>query len=147
MEKMRDICFINVNEDGLFTLWDKPYPDINPDTQPFIFNRDEMGMISVEPIPDQLPDRKTARLAAAFAISNMGHQVPDDIAEGDWLDWESTPRHAIDNLAGHLMEDESHDELWAGEAEMWYDQIQSKGVQRMYHHREDCDWFKKIILA
>lgn len=144
MEKLRKICWLEVNEDGLFTLWD----DCQPNTQPKIFSRDELGNITVEEIPDLLPEQKHARLAAAFAISNMGQEVPNDVGKGNFLEWERSSRHAVDNLAGHLMETDEHEEIFAEEAEMWDETIQRDGVQRMFRvHAKTCPWFEEILIA
>lgn len=95
-----------------------------------------------------LPHNKLCRLSAAFAISNMGQTVPKDIAERISDSPYCTPRSEIDNFAGHLMETDEHEEIFAGEAEMWYDLLKKKAAEEvLYIHGKGCPWVKQIIDA
>lgn len=135
------ICFLNVNEDGLFTLWDKPQQD----TQPMAFTEDELGVITVEPVRMSLGKR--ARLAAAFALSNMGHQVPENMAEKPYSD-DDTPRSQIDDFGGHLMESDEHEEIFAGEAEMWYKTLGDQSINEILRiYGPHSPWIEQILLA
>lgn len=75
-----------------------------------------------------LSHAQLCRLSAAFAISNMGQGIPADIGTAP-LSKESpflTPRSEVENWAGHLMETDEHEDIFAGEAEMWYKDLAKK---------------------
>lgn len=89
--------------------------------------------------------KRRAQLAGAFAMSNMGHQVPENVADRPPF-WPDTPRQAVENLAGHLMEDEEQDEIFADEAEMWATMIDNTSVEQILAtHGQHCPWIKKIL--
>lgn len=96
-----------------------------------------------------LPDGKLCRLAAAFAMSNMGHKVPEDIARppfghGPYV----SPEGQIDQWAGHLMETDEHEDIFHGEAEMWYDTLSKQSTEEVLRiHSPHCPWIQEIIDA
>lgn len=90
-------------------------------------------------------ERRRAQLAAAFAMSNMGHQVPADIAKNPDR-WPSSVRNAVENLCGHLMETDEHEDIFADEADMWATMIDSTSTEQILRtHGQHCPWIKKIL--
>lgn len=90
---------------------------------------------------------KLPRLAAAFAISNLGHEVPADIAEGPYLE-HSSPRNEVENYAGHLMESDEHEDIFAAEAEMWARDLAKTPVEEVLRiHGTHSPWVRKILEA
>lgn len=96
-----------------------------------------------------LPEGKLCRLAAAFAISNMGHEVPKDIAERPFSDGRfCTPRSQVECFAGHLMETDEHEEIFAEEAESWYKDLKRRSTEEVLRvHGPRCPWIQKIVDA
>lgn len=73
--------------------------------------------------------QKINRAAAAMAVFNYGHSVDADRVL-DWtpnLRYGNSPRQEICDLAGHLMESDDHEEMFAGEADSWAKTIQKDG--------------------
>lgn len=69
--------------------------------------------------------QKINRAAAAMAVSNYGHGADEDriLRWKPHMRFMNSPRSEVEDLAGHLMENEEHEEMFAGEAESWADTI------------------------
>jgi hypothetical protein len=147
---MKQLKFINIH-DGQFTLWDKPQKD----TTPFIFSsapdpNEEIEKAVLEISDAFLLEGELARVAAGLAMSNLGHEVPVDriTQSSEFQDWNETPRLAMENLAGHLCENEEHDEIFVGEAEMWHTDIKGKSVNDiLLTYGDRHPWIEQIILS
>jgi hypothetical protein len=94
---------------------------------------------------------KLCRLAAAFAMSNMGHQVPETITKDIQTSDDKyivTPRSEVEQVAGHLMESDEHEDLFAQEAEMWYKDLKGRSNEEVLKIWGDTSpWIQKIIDA
>jgi hypothetical protein len=93
----------------------------------------------------KLSPKKRSRLAAALAVSNLGHRVPEDIHE-TFFGWSDTPESEIGDLAGHLMESNEHEHIFYAEAEMWgkyLDRIDEESLLRF--HGPHSPWIEKIL--
>jgi hypothetical protein len=90
--------------------------------------------------------QKINRAAAAMAVSNYGHGTD----EARILRWKpnprfpSTPRSEVCDLAGHLMETDEHEEMFASEADGWAKQIIDAGGLLAF--AEVFHWHKPWIL-
>lgn len=72
-----------------------------------------------------------AVMAAAYAVSNLGHGVNEDRIR-ELLERKrpcEDARFAVGELAGHLMENDEHENLFGEEAEMWEQGILRDGVR------------------
>lgn len=93
-------------------------------------------------------DQRINRAAAAMAVSNYGHGV-DEARVLDWqpdLRFGNTPRSEVEDLAGHLMENDEHEDMFAGEADSWAASIREAGglapfAERFSHH---AGWLLKL---
>lgn len=104
-----------------------------------------------KPEMSALDTQRINRAAAAMAVSNYGHGAdPSRI-----LDWwrpnltHGTPRAEVCDLAGHLMESDDHEEMFAEEAEGWAKTIAEAGglvpfAEQFPHHKE---WLLKLAAA
>lgn len=93
----------------------------------------------------ELSPKKRSRLAAAFAISNMGQKVPDDIAETRF-GWASTHQQAVCDLAGHLMETDEHERIFTQEARMWSGYLRKTSRKELLRiHGPHCPWIQQIL--
>ncbi len=95
-----------------------------------------------------IDQQRINRAAAAMAVSNYGHGA-DEARILNWkpnLRFGNTPRSEVEDLAGHLMETDEHEDMFAGEAESWATQIKKDGGLRkfaeMYPHHEA--WLLKL---
>jgi hypothetical protein len=83
-------------------------------------------------------------------MSNLGHEVPDDVAE-DIPEGSSrfpvTPRLEIENLAGHLMESEEYEDIFAEEAEGWYETLSKMSSEDILTNYTRNPWVSKIVEA
>lgn len=73
----------------------------------------------------------TAVMGAAYAVSNFGYGVNEDNIRR-LLESKrpcDSARFAVCELAGHLMENEEHEELFGNEAEGWERDIAKTGVK------------------
>lgn len=137
---MRQIKYVAIEGDT-FKLYDKPQRD----TTPFIFASTDDGIFVDEAF---LLDSERCRIAAGLAISNMGQEVPERIYESsEDQRWETTARSEVESLAGHLMETDEHDEIFVGEAEMWYENIKDLSLNEILRQFQHNSWVEKIILA
>lgn len=96
-------------------------------------------------------ERRVARLAAWFAVSNLGHMHNMDESEaGDThYDWPKDPRNAVENIAGHLMESDEHEEIFAEEAESWFERfknLSAEEIREQYAYKSD-QWFEDILAV
>jgi hypothetical protein len=97
----------------------------------------------------EVSEGKLCRLAAAFAISNMGQEVPKDIAKapfghGPYVSAEGQ----VDQFAGHLMETDEHEDIFHGEAQMWYGDLGKRSNEEILRvHGAHCPWIKQILDA
>ena len=90
--------------------------------------------------------QKINRAAAAMAVSNYGHTLD----EARILNWKPSDRHSnsprqeVCDLAGHLMESDEHEELFADEADGWAKSITEAGGLLAF--AETFHWHKSWIL-
>lgn len=97
------------------------------------------------------PDQKRARIAAMMAVSNMG-QLGFNVTIKQVLNWTPNTRFPgsaedeVIQLAGHLIEDEEQEGIFAYEAEGWDKEIKKIGFEqfmaRFPHH---ADTIRKIL--
>ncbi len=93
----------------------------------------------------QIDPLKIPRLAAAFAISNMGQVVPEDMSTVPHNPY-STPRSQVDSYVGHFMETDEHEQIFADEAEMWAETLTSRTQEEVLStHGSHCPWVQKIL--
>jgi hypothetical protein len=83
-------------------------------------------------------DRRIARIAAMMAVSNCGHGV--DVAKVTRpIDHNSpypiTARNEVEYLAGHLIETDEHETMFANEATSWAKEIKKTGGLRPFAAR------------
>lgn len=88
------------------------------------------------------------RVAAMMAISNMGQTVDVDRV----LNWKPNTRFNRDarseicDLAGHFMETDEHEDIFAGEAESWAKGIKKVGLSTFAdQHPRHADTIRKIM--
>lgn len=85
---------------------------------------------------------RIARMASLMAVSNTGHLHNLDIERATDTRWGWNPvaRYDVCNIAGHLMENEDHEDYFGDEAESWEKQIREAGaeafIEQFPHHRE-----------
>lgn len=145
---MRKIMYVNT-VDGRFMLWEKPLP--NTEAKIFAQIDPEGTDRATYEIEDAfLLEDEYCIVGAGLAVSNLGHSVnAERIVEmsGDER-MNYTPRLAIENLAGHLCENEEHDEIFVAEAEMWHEQIKELSVNEILRQYGDRHpWIEQIILS
>jgi hypothetical protein len=93
-------------------------------------------------------EQKFARIAALFAVSNLGHfhNIKVERYIQDDRSWTGDAYSEVCSIAGHLMETEEHEEYFTGEAEMWsndlreFETIGAIAMQWPYHN----DWLMAI---
>jgi hypothetical protein len=78
-------------------------------------------------------ERRIARLAAWFAISNLGHthNMRQEDAGSTKHHWARDPNAAVCDIAGHLMEDDSHERLFGEEADGWYQELKHLSIEEV----------------
>lgn len=96
-----------------------------------------------------MPSREQtlSRIAALFAVSNLGLMTYIKDHVGEIEHWGNTPEYEVENLAGFLMESDEHEAIFGGEARMWYDQIKNLSfgeIREQYHYN---DWIATVITA
>lgn len=99
----------------------------------------------------KIEDQRINLAAAMMAVSNYGHGVDAEKV----LRWEpcarygNSPRTEVERLAGHLMETEEHEDMFAGEAESWAKTIRQSGGLTKFadlypHHAEILHKIKEL---
>lgn len=95
-----------------------------------------------------IEQQRINRAAAAMAVSNYGHGA-DEARILNWTPnarYGNSPRSEVCDLAGHLMESDEHEEMFADEAEGWAETIKKDGGLRKfaanYPHHEA--WLFKL---
>lgn len=88
-----------------------------------------------------------SRLAAVFAVSNFGmiNYINDPV--GTPSDWDDTPESEIEGIAGGLMESDEHEELFRGEARMWYNTLKNLSIGEIAEQYHYNSWVADIIKA
>lgn len=72
-----------------------------------------------------------AVMSAAFAVSNYGHMLDEDRLRR-MVEYDrnmTSARYAVCELAGHLMENDDHEEMFTKEAEGWEEEITKDGLR------------------
>jgi hypothetical protein len=95
-------------------------------------------------------EQKIARIAAGLAMSNFGCQLPNEIANHPEC-WSPTAWAEICSLAGHLMENSEHEEIFCEEAAMWEKQIQDVGlaayIEQPWLKQKQYEWIHMIAAV
>lgn len=94
--------------------------------------------------------RRASRLAAWFAASNMGlmSQIDQSRAGETGAAWWNDPSNEVLGLIGHFCESDEHEEIFIGEAEMWFENIKNLSVdeaREKYKHNDGREWFDAIL--
>jgi hypothetical protein len=85
-------------------------------------------------------------MAACFAISNLGHEVPKSAAENVGY-WSTDPRVEVEGLAGHLMESDEHERIFAQEAQGWLKYVTEHPVKELLRVHPNNWWIQAIVDA
>lgn len=89
--------------------------------------------------------QKINRVAAAMAVSNYGHGTDVPKILNIYPTEYSTPRSEVDYLAGHLMETDDHEDMFAEEAESWAKKIRKEGLANFAAKYKNHDgWINQI---
>lgn len=94
-------------------------------------------------------EEKIARIAALLAVSNLGHFhniKVDDFTKEDTIMWSGDPYSDVCMIAGHLMENDEHEEYFGEEARMWHERFIVRHTPRMIADEFPwhAEWINKI---
>lgn len=92
--------------------------------------------------------RRASQLAACFAVSNLGMETYLDSERAAHFPWPDNPRSAVERLAGHLMESDEHEEIFADEAQGYFNRFVNLTVEEaleQFSYNLSRSWFKQIL--
>lgn len=88
-----------------------------------------------------------ARLSAGMAISNMGQEVPDDIATHPG-GWSTSPAATIIHLWGNNIETDEQERMFTKDANWFANTIRQNGLEAILaKHGMTCPWIERVIAA